>query len=261
MTAVATEPHTKSSTGGIDLSASTSSKSASVSRDLLSGSSRTPHRLITIAVLLVAVDIAAGWLYLTSYFGYFGLPIEALGLSAAEILAKGFTSMILPLTIIPVAVVAAEPARKPLQAALAVGGYVLFLSYLEFIGHFNSPSTILAQGAAMAAMAGAVFAMRRGFGGTAVQGLILAGVGLLLIASLPVAAGTLDAGQKASAKQSTLRIVTKEPVLPGSTVAGGQFSYSNYVLLREGDSSYWLLRLDNQHAYSIAKSAILYIRY
>ena len=52
------------------------------------------------------------------------------------------------------------------------------------------------------------------------------------------------------------------PILPGSVAAGAVFSNSNYyVLLRETDSRYWLLRIDNQATYSIAKTDVLYIRY
>ena len=231
------------------------------SQDLLAGLRWSGQRILVVAIVLIAVDASAGWSYLASYFGYFGLPVEALGLSPGEILAQGASSMLLPLAIIPAAFVAGAPSRKLIPALLTVGGYVAFLAYIVFAGHFASLPTILAQGAAAIAIAGVVFAIRRGFGRTAVTRLILAALWLLVIASVPVASGTLDAGQKASDKQSTLRIMTSDPILPGSTVTGGQFSYSNYVLLRESDSRYWLLRTDNQHIYSIAKTAVLYIRY
>lgn len=55
--------------------------------------------------------------------------------------------------------------------------------------------------------------------------------------------------------------MTSSPILPGPTPAGGQFSYSNYVLLRETDSRYWLLRIDNHATYSLAKTDVLYVRY
>jgi hypothetical protein len=259
--AIATPPRNKTLTDPTVVLPSTPSKAPGGSSDLLAGLRWTGLRVVAVAVVLIAVDVSAGWSYLASYFGYFGLPVEALGLSPGEILAQGATSMLLPLTIVPAAYVAGAPSRKLVPAVLAVGGYVLFLSYVAFAGHFASLPTILAQGAAAIAIAGVVFAMRRGFGGTSAQRLIVAAIGLLLVASVPVASGTLDAGQKASAKQSTLRIITNDPILPGSTVTGGQFSYSNYVLLRESDSRYWLLRIDNQHIYSIAKTTVLYIRY
>ena len=259
--AIATPSRNKTLTDPTVVLQSTPNKTPGGSRDLLAGLRWTSQSILAVAVVLIAVDASAGWSYLASYFGYFGLPIEALGLSPGEILAQGVSSMLLPLAIVPAAYVAGAPSRKLVPAVLTVGGYVLFLSYVAFAGHVASLPTILAQGAAAIAIAGVVFAIRRGFGGTAATRLILAAVGLLLVASVPVASGTLDAGQKASAKQSTLRIITSDPILPGSTVTGGQFSYSNYELLRESDSRYWLLRIDNQHIYSIAKTAVLYIRY
>jgi hypothetical protein len=236
-------------------------RTPAASQDLLAGLRWNGSRILAVAMVLIAVDASAGWSYLASYFGYFGLPVEALGLSPGEILAQGASSMLLPLAIIPAAYVAGAPSRLLIPGLLTVGGYVVFLAYVVFAGHFVSLPTILAQGAAAIAIAGAVFGIRRGFGRTAATRLILAALGLLLVASVPVASGTLDAGQKASAKQSTLRIVTSDPILPGSTVTGGQFSYSNYVLLRESDSRYWLLQTGNQHIYSIPKTAVLYIRY
>ncbi|HEV2035290.1 MAG TPA: hypothetical protein VGU71_14015 [Candidatus Dormibacteraeota bacterium] len=169
--------------------------------------------------------------------------------------------MLLPLSVIPVAFVAGAPSRKLGPGALAVGGYVLFLAYVAFAGHLVSPFLIPVEGAAAIASGAIVFLLRRGFGTAMLLRLTLAAAGLLLVISLPVALGVLDAGQTASAKQSTLRIIARNPVLPGSTVAGGFFSNSNYVLLRETDSRYWLLRVDNHNTYSIAKTEILYIRY
>src|SRR4029077_17885551 len=112
------------------------------------------------------------------------------------------------------------------------------------------------------AIAGVVFALRLGFGKTQTQRLIVAALGLLLLISIPIASGTLDASQKAGAKITTLRIITSAPILPSAApAAGGQFTYANYVLLRESDTRYWLFRVGDQYAYSIAKSDVLYIRY
>jgi hypothetical protein len=92
--------------------------------------------------------------------------------------------------------------------------------------------------------------------------LIVAALGLLLLISIPIASGTLDASHKAGIKTSTLRLVTSSPILPNAAPSTtGQFTYANYVLLREGDTRYWLFRIGDQYAYSIAKSDVLYIRY
>ena len=90
---------------------------------------------------------------------------------------------------------------------------------------------------------------------------LLKALALLLLISIPIATGTLDATQKAGTKQSTLRLVTTTPILPNATPSTGQFTYTNYVLLRESDTRYWLFRIGDQYAYSIAKSQVLYIRY
>jgi hypothetical protein len=130
-------------------------------------------------VVLLVMDVFAGWSYLASYFGYFRIPVEGLGL-----------------------------------------------------------------------------------GQTQTQRLIVAALGLLLLVSIPIASGTLDASQKAGTKTTTLRIVTNTAILPNAAPSTtGQFTYANYVLLRESETRYWLFRVGDQYAYSIAKSDVLYIRY
>jgi len=260
--AVATPPRSKISTNPTaPLVESAPTVSTSDAPDLLAGFRWSGRYLLAAAGIFIALDFVAGSSYLLSYFGYFRVPVEGLGLSAMDILDDGVRSMLLPLTVVPAAFIAGAPSRKVGVGAVTVGGYILFLAYVAFVNHFASPIGVLAQCAASIAIAGFVFALRRGFGSTPVQRLIVAAVGLLLLTSVPVASGTLDASQTASAKQSTLRIVTKDPILPGSAVAGGQFSYSNYVLLRETDSRYWLLRIDNHYVYSVAKTDVLYVRY
>ena len=260
--AIATPPRTNTSTNPtLPLVASAPNASSSSGRDQLAGFRWSGRYTLAAAGIVIALAFFAGSSYLLSYFGYFRVPIGGLGLSAMDILDEGVRSILLPATVVPVAVVAGAPSRKLGMGVLAVGGYILFLAYVAFANHFASPPAVLAQCAASIAIAGLVFAVRRGFGGAPVQRLILGAVGLLLLTSVPVASGTLDAGQTASAKQSTLKIVTKDPILPGAAVAGGQFSYSNYVLLRETDSRYWLLRIDNHYVYSVAKTDVLYVRY
>ena len=210
--------------------------------------------------VLVVMDVFAGWSYLASYFGYFRIPVEGLGLGLPEVLAQGVRSILLPLTVIVLA--ASAPTRKLRPAALAVLGYLVFLAVVALGNHWASPGSVAAQLAASLAIAGIVFALRLGFGRTQTQRLIVGAVGLLLLISIPIASGTLDASQKAGTKTSTLRIVTNTPILPNAAPAtGGQFTYTNYVLLRESDTRYWLFRVGDQYAYAIAKSEVLYIRY
>ena len=229
--------------------------------DPLAGLRWGVHEVMVIAAAVIALDVFAGWSYLVSYFSYFRVPVDGLGVSAADVLTSGLRAMALPLVVLPVAVFAAAPARELRAAALAVAGFVALLAYLAFVTQSVSGPAILAQVAAAAAVAALVFAMRRGYGGSPMQRLIVAAVALLVFISIPVATGTLDAGQRASAKQTTLRIVTRDLVLPDGVAAGGAVTYSNYLLLRESDSRYWLLRIGDRYAYSIAKSAVLYIRY
>jgi len=43
--------------------------------------------------------------------------------------------------------------------------------------------------------------------------------------------------------------------------SNGNFTYTNYVLLRENETRIWLFRIGDRYAYSIAKNQIVYIRY
>lgn len=228
--------------------------------DLLAGLRWGTRELLIAGAVLLVMDVFAGWSYLASYFGYFRIPVEGLGLGLPEVLAQGLRSILLPLTVIVLA--ASAPTRRLRPAAIAVLGYLVFLAILALGNHWASPGSVAAQLAASLAIAGVVFTLRLGFGRTQAQRLIVAALGLLLLISIPIASGTLDASQKAAAKTSTLRIVTSQPILPSAAPAtAGQFTYANYVLLREGDTRYWLFRIGDQYAYSVAKSDVLYIRY
>ena len=228
--------------------------------DLLAGLRWGTRELLVAGAVLVVMDVFAGWSYLATYFGYFRIPVEGLGLGLPEVLAQGLRSILLPLTVIVLA--ASAPTRKMRPAAIAVLGYLVFLAVVALGNHWASPGSVAAQLAASLAIAGVVFALRLGFGRTQTQRLIVGALGLLLLISIPIASGTLDASQKAATKTSTLRIVTNTPILPNAAPAtGGQFTYSNYVLLRESDTRYWLFRAGDQYAYAIAKSEVLYIRY
>ena len=260
--AIASPPRTKTHTSEtLPLAESAPTVVLSNAPDMLAGFRWTGRYLLAAAGIFIALIFFAGSSYLLSYFGYFRVPVDGVGLSTIDILDQGVRSMLLPVSVVPAAYIAGAPSRKLGISALTAGGYILFLAYVAFADHFASPIAVLAQCAASIAIAGFVIALRRGFGSTPVQRLLIAAVGLLLLISVPVASGTLDASQKASVKQSTLRVVTRDPILPGAVAAGGVFSNSNYVLLRETDSRYWLLRIDNQSTYSIAKADVLYIRY
>jgi hypothetical protein len=228
--------------------------------DLLAGLRWGTRELLVAGAVLVVMDVFAGWSYLASYFGYFRIPVEGLGLGLPEVLAQGLRSILLPLTVIVLA--ASAPTRRLRPAAIAVLGYLVFLALVALGNHWASPGSVAAQLAASLAIAGVVFLLRLGFGRTQAQRLVVGALGLLLLISIPIASGTLDASQKAGTKTTTLRLVTSTAILPSAAPSTtGQFTYANYVLLREGDTRYWLFRVGDQYAYSIAKTDVLYIRY
>jgi hypothetical protein len=226
---------------------------------MLAGLSWGTREVLVAAAALVIIVVFAGWSYFSGFFGYFRAPIEGLQLGFPEVLAQGVRSTLLPLSVIVLA--ASAPASKLRPAAIGVGGYLLFLALAALTNHWASPGAIAAQLAASVAIGGAVFGMRLGFGRTQAQRLVVGAVGLLLLVSLPIATGTLDASDKFGTKQTTLRIVTSTPILPNAVPSNGLFTYSNYVLLRESETRYWLFRIGDQYAYSIAKTNVLYVRY
>jgi hypothetical protein len=226
---------------------------------LLAGLRWGTREIVAVVAAVILVDVFAGWSYLTSYFGYFRVPVEGLGLSMPEVLGQGLRSILLPLTVVFFSALA--PSRHLRQGALFVGAYLVFLAAAALGNHWASPGSVAAQLAASIAIGGLVFAVRLGYGKTRGQRLVMTAVGVLLLISIPIATGTLDATQKASATDTTLRIVTSNPILPNETPSNGLFATSNYVLLRESESRIWIFRIGGSNAYSIAKSSLLYIRY
>jgi hypothetical protein len=226
---------------------------------LLAGLRWGAREVLAAAAVLVVVDVFAGWSYLASYFLYFRVPAEGLGLTLPEVLGQGLRTILLPLTVIVVAAVA--PGRRLRAAAIAVGAYLAFLALAVLVNRWASPGAVVVQLAASIAVAAIVFGLRMGVGRKPVQALLIGVAGLLLLISIPVATGTLDAGQLAAAKSTTLRVVTTSPLLPSAIPASGQYTYTNYVLLRENETRVWLFRIGDRYAYSIAKSDIAYIRY
>jgi hypothetical protein len=229
-------------------------------RDVLGGFRWGTREVVAAAVALVAIDLFAGWTYLASYFAYFRIPVEGLGLGLPEILGQGLRTVLLPLTVVVAAGVA--PGKQLRSAAIAVGVYLLVLVAAALAIHWASPGAVLVQLATAVVAAAVVFGLRLGVvGAKPTDRLMIGAAGLLLLISVPVASATLDAGQVAGAKTTTLRLVTASPLLPSAVPASGQYDYNNFVLLRENDTRYWLFRIGDHYAYSIAKSEVLYIRY
>ena len=250
---IATTPRSKaSSSSNLPIStpeANAPTDPASPLPDLLAGLRLGATEWVLAGAALLVVDVFAGWSYLVSYFAYFRIPSEALGLSLPEMLGQGLRTVLLPLTVVVVAAVA--PGRRLRQAAVAVAVYLAVLLTVALVDRWASTGAILVQLAAAIAAAGIVFGMRLGVGAKAMERLVIGAAGLLLLLSIPVASGTLDAGQVAGARSTTLRLVTSTPLLPTGS----------YVLLREGDSQYWVFRIGDRYAYSIPKSEVVYIRY
>ena len=227
--------------------------------DLLVGFRWGAREALAAAVVVVVVDVFAGWSYLASYFGFFRIPVEGLGLGFTEVLAQGLRTVLLPLTVVVAAAIA--PGRQLRPAAIAVGVYLLVLAAAALAIHWGSPGAVLVQLAVAVVAAAIVFGLRLGVGAKPTERMLIGAAGLLLLISVPVASGTLDAGQTAGAKTTTLRVVTASPLLPSAVPANGQYDYNNYVLLRENDTRYWLFRIGDHYAYSIAKTEVVYIRY
>ncbi len=259
---IATTPRSKASSSNLPIStpeANAPTAPASPLPDLLAGLRLGAKEWVAAASVLLVVDLFAGWSYLVSYFNYFRIPSEGLGLTLPELLGQGLRTVLLPLTVVVVA--AAAPARRVRQAAVAVAVYLVVLLAVALVNHWGSTGAVLVQLAAAVAAAAIVFGMRLGIGARPAERLMLGAAGLLLLLSVPIATGTLDAGQAAGAKSTTLRLVTSSAILPSAVPSGGGYVYTNYVLLRENDSRYWVFRIGDRYAYSIAKSQVVYIRY
>src|SRR5258708_37609395 len=82
--------------------------------DLLAGLRLGAREVLAAAAVLVVVDVFAGWSYLASYFLYFRIPSEGLGLSLTELLDQGLLTILMPLTVI---VVAADARRSHVLAS------------------------------------------------------------------------------------------------------------------------------------------------
>jgi hypothetical protein len=232
---------------------------------MLAGLRWGTREVVLLIAGVVAVDLFAGWSFLSSYFAYFRVPAEGLGLSFQEILAQGMQSILLPLTVIVVA--AGAPRRRLQPAAIGVALYLVFLAFVALFNHWASVGTVIVQLSASAALAGVTFMLRAGYGRRPVERLIMGAIIVLLLISIPVATGTLEAAQLAGTKSSTLRVVTNAPVLPGGNLSAsglltnGMYTYNNYVLLRETETRYWLFRIGDNYAYSLPKSEVVYLRY
>jgi hypothetical protein len=96
--AIGTVGRSKTSSDVVASSVSTGPASSVDSReDLLAGFRWTSQRVLVVVGALIALDALVGWLYLGSYFSYFRVPLEALGLSGGEVLAQGARILLLRL--------------------------------------------------------------------------------------------------------------------------------------------------------------------
>lgn len=232
---------------------------ASTLPNMLAGLRWGTQGVLAPAAVLIAIVLFAGWAYFATYFAYFRVPVESLGLSLPEVLTQGLRSILLPVSVIVLA--ASAPSRQLRPAAIAVGVYLLFLAIVAATNHWAPLGSVAVQLAASIAIAGIVFALRLGFGKSPAARILIVALGLLLLISIPIATGALDASQKAGTTQSSLRFGTSTAILPNAVSSNGLYTYSNYVLLKESATRYWLFRIGDQYTYSIAKSDVLYIRY
>src|SRR3982074_3420345 len=128
--AISTSPRRKDSTTTSPTPTSTSEAFSSTAPasplpHWLAGLRWGAQGLLAPAAVLAAIVLFAGWSYLATYFAYFRVPVESLGLTIPEVLAQGLRSILLPVSVIVLA--ASAPRRSLRVAALAAGPYLLFL--------------------------------------------------------------------------------------------------------------------------------------
>ena len=101
--AISTSPRRKASTTARPTSTSeafSSTDPASPLPHLLAGLRWGAQGLLAPAAVLAAIVLFAGWSYLATYFAYFRVPVESLGLTIPEVLAQGLRSILLPVSVI-----------------------------------------------------------------------------------------------------------------------------------------------------------------
>jgi hypothetical protein len=233
--------------------------------DLLVGFHLRSRQLLFAGGAVLVAILVAGWLYLGTFYGFFQVSLGGLGISLPEVLLLGARLLVFPLAAAPVAYLAAAPRIRPPIAATAILAFALVTAYVAVVDHLAAGADVLVQMAAMLVVAGVVAGLRRGFGVLPWQKLLLAGVGLLLLVSVPVAYGTGEARDLRAIKTSSTRVIAAHTLGLPDEVANrdaGIFTYSGYLLLRESDSRLWLLRTSGNHfVYAIDKKDVLYIRY
>lgn len=91
---------------------------------------------------------------------------------------------------------------------------------------------------------------------------VVAATALLLLLSLPIAHGTVDANQRARVTQSHLVLVSNQELgMPGGVKTGGVVQYRGYVLIRETPGRIWIIRAGHPgEVYSVSKGEVL-VRY
>src|SRR5258708_17219720 len=157
-----TPPRSRASPTTSTPEAFASTAPASPLPDLLAGLRWGAREYIAAVAALVLIDIFAGWSYLSSYFGFFRIPVEGLELSMPEVLGQGLRSILLPLTVVFFSFLA--PSRHLPQGAAAIGVYLLFLAAVPLATHRPSPGSVAAQLAASIAIGGPVFPFSLGLG-------------------------------------------------------------------------------------------------
>ncbi len=226
---------------------------------------RWDRALFVMGALLVGLCLLEGWLYLRSYYAFFHIPTEGLDVALQEVFFQGAHSLLFPLIVAPVAFLLRVEARRVLLVGvLAVAACAAILAWVAGAFRWYSAMDILVQTAAVFWIGLTVLAVQRGsLRGGAQRRLVLAGAAVLLLVSMPTAFGTIDAGQKATARKTHLVLAsTHELGLPDAIRNGNLVEYRKLVLLRESPSRYWVIRLGRAaDVYSVAKNEVVYIRY
>jgi len=219
-------------------------------------------QVLAAVVVVAVVGLAEGWLYSQSYYGSLGVPTNDLGISPTDMVVQG-ARCLLPLTGAGVGYLLAQAGWDQRPVAVGVVLYAGLIAYLAYVERLLTGPEIAVQSASVLVAGTIALGRSHGFGRTATQGLALVAGLLLVLVLLPVVYGGQDAVSFEGTSKTDLRIVSSRDLgIPDATSDGSSYVYSDYLLVRETDSRYWILRVAHpQSVYAISRSDVVSVRY
>lgn len=218
--------------------------------------------VLAAALTVLAVGLAEGWLYSQSYYGSLGVPTNDLALSPTDMVVQG-ARCLLPLTGAGVGYLLAQAGWDWRPVAVGVIIYAALIAYLAYVERLLTGPEIVVQSASVLVAGTIALGRSHGFGHSATQGLALVAGLLLVLVMLPVVYGGQDAVTFEGTTKTDLRITSSHDLgIPDATMDGASYVYSSYLLVRETDNRYWVLRMSHpQDVYAISRSDVMSIRY